>query len=100
MVFIVIGILIVLILIVFRKYKSVYSVILACAFMTGLTTAVLAGGLNILTGQSTIQFVVRHGHTLRNNDYPTVPGIQKDKQRPAGQQSPVIKIPAEPEQTL
>jgi hypothetical protein len=56
MVFFVIGVLILLILIVFRKYKSVYSVIITTVCITGITTAVLLWGLAILSGQPAINF--------------------------------------------
>jgi len=56
MVFFVIGVLILLILIVFRKYKSIYSVIITIVCMTGITTAVMIWGLAVLSGQPAIHF--------------------------------------------
>lgn len=56
MVFFVIGVLVFLIIIVFRKYKSIYSVIISLAFITGITTSVLIWGLTKVSGQSEIQF--------------------------------------------
>lgn len=56
MVFVILGVLVFLIIIVFRKYKSRFSVIATIALITGITTAVLVWGLTILTGESAIRF--------------------------------------------
>lgn len=54
--FIVIGVLIFLIIVVFMKYKSVYSVLVTITIITALTTAVLIWGVVALSGQSSIKF--------------------------------------------
>ena len=54
--FIVMGVLIFLIIVVFMKYKSVYSVLVTITIITALTTAVLIWGALALSGQSTINF--------------------------------------------
>ena len=56
MVFFVIGVLVFLIIIVFRKCRSIYSVIITIAFITGITTSVLIWGLIKVSGQSVIHF--------------------------------------------
>jgi hypothetical protein len=56
MTFIVIGLLVFLIIIVFRKYKTMTSVVITIAGIAGATTAVLIWGLAVLSGHSLIHF--------------------------------------------
>jgi hypothetical protein len=56
MTFIVVGLIVFLILIVFRKYKTLTSVIITIAGIAGATTVVLIEGLAVLSGHSTIHF--------------------------------------------
>ena len=56
MTFIVIGVLAFLIIIVFKKNKTLLSVAATIACLAGATTAVLAWGLLVLSGQPAIRF--------------------------------------------
>ena len=56
MTFIILAIMVFLIVIVFRKYRSVLSVIVAILLATGITTACLVAGLTALEGNRSLVF--------------------------------------------